>query len=75
MLWEREAVWRLRLFVFMYFMSLPLTWSSSGRSTWKCFKEYVTYSLILCGLMVIMVVLVVVASGCQQPWTYKTVAF
>ena len=59
---------------FTYFMPLPLTWSSCGRNTWKRFKEYVTYSVIPCGLMVIMAVLEVVSHGCQRSWVYKTVA-
>ena len=59
---------------FTYFMSLPLTWSSRGRNTWKCFKEYVTYSVIPRELMEIMAVVEVVARGCQRLWVYKTVA-
>ena len=66
MLRGREAVRRSRLFVSRIFLPLRLMWSSRGGMTWKGLKEYVTYSIISCGLMVIMAVLEVAARGCQR---------
>ena len=68
MLRAREVVRRLRLFISHIFLPFHLTWSSHSGNTWKRFKEYVIYSIIPRGLMVVIAVLEVVARGGQRSW-------